>query len=156
MNIAEYLGKEETELGEVAPATFLLGLLSAFENKYQAKADSFLKELTWKQFFTIININLCSEAPSIMELSQQMGSSHQNVKQILLKLEKKGFVQMLKDPNDRRRQRVVLTDYCINFCNKNEAKSEEIVENLFKGIDEKKIKATIETILQMERNLEKI
>lgn len=31
-----------------------------------------------------------------------MGSSHQNVKQILLKLEKKGFVNVVVDENDRR------------------------------------------------------
>lgn len=64
---------------------FLLGLLSAFENRYQAKADSFFKEITWKQFFAIICIQMCKENPTINELSDIMGSSHQNVKQILNK-----------------------------------------------------------------------
>ena len=79
------------------PAPFLIGLLSAFENRFQAVADSFFKEITWKQFFAIICINLCRESPTINELSEVMGSSHQNVKQILLKLEKKGFVEMIVD-----------------------------------------------------------
>ena len=55
------------------------------------------KEITWKQFFAIICINICKEHPTINELSEVMGSSHQNVKQILLKLESKEFVAMIPD-----------------------------------------------------------
>ena len=62
---------------------FLLGLLSAFDNRYQAAADAYFKEITWKQFFAIICINLCKEPPTLNELSDVMGSSHQNVKQSL-------------------------------------------------------------------------
>ena len=56
------------------PQPFLLGLLSAFDNRYQAAADAFFKEITWKQFFAIICIELCREAPTINELSEVMGS----------------------------------------------------------------------------------
>ena len=54
-------------------------------------------------------VNLCKESPTINELSDIMASSHQNVKQILLKLEKKGFVRMIADEQDKRKQRVILT-----------------------------------------------
>ena len=59
-----------------------------------------------KQFFAIICINLYKGNPTINELSEIMGRSHQNVKQILLKLEKKRFVCMLPDENDKRKQRM--------------------------------------------------
>ena len=78
---------------EMPPQPFMLGLLSAFDNRFQACADKFFKEITWKQFFAIICINICKENPTINELSEVMGSSHQNVKQLLLKLESKGFVK---------------------------------------------------------------
>ena len=65
---------------------FLIGLLSAFENRFQAMADSTMQEISWKQFFAIICINKCTEPPTLKELSYILGSSHQNVKQILLKL----------------------------------------------------------------------
>lgn len=80
---------------------FLLGLLSAFDNRFQAMADKTMEEISWKQFFAIICINLCKENPTIKELAEIMGSSHQNVKQILLKLEKKGFVKITLDEKDR-------------------------------------------------------
>ena len=137
------------------PAPFLIGLLSAFENRFQAVADSFFEEITWKQFFAIICINLCRESPTINELSEVMGSSHQNVKQILLKLEKKGFVEMIVDEKDRRKQRIVTTKKCEDFCQRNDQGSKTQMNKIFEGISQEQLVTTIQTISQMERNLKK-
>ena len=115
MNYNEAIDNNKVDFGNMPPQPFLLGLLSAFDNRYQAIADSYFGEITWKQFFAIICINLCKEPPTINELADVMGSSHQNVKQILLKLERKGFVQMLVDENDKRKQRIRLTKECMNY-----------------------------------------
>ena len=137
------------------PAPFLIGLLSAFENRFQAVADSYFEEITWKQFFAIICINLCRESPTINELSEVMGSSHQNVKQILLKLEKKGFVEMIADEKDRRKQRIVTTKKCEDFCQRNDQGSKIQMNKIFEGISQEQLITTIQTISQMERNLKK-
>ena len=137
------------------PAPFLIGLLSAFENRFQAVADSFFEEITWKQFFAIICINLCRESPTINELSEVMGSSHQNVKQILLKLEKKGFVEMIADEKDRRKQRIVTTKKCEDFCQRNDQGSKIQMNKIFEGISQEQLITTIQTISQLERNLKK-
>ena len=128
------------------PAPFLIGLLSAFENRFQAVADSFFEEITWKQFFAIICINLCRESPTINELSEVMGSSHQNVKQILLKLEKKGFVEMIADEKDRRKQRIVTTKKCEDFCQRNDQGSKIQMNKIFEGISQEQLITTIQTI----------
>lgn len=156
MNFDEIMNEENVEFGEMPPQSFLLGLLSAFDNRYQACADSFFKEITWKQFFAIICINLCKESPTINELSDIMGSSHQNVKQILLKLEKKDFVCMIQDEKDRRKQRIIITKKCKEFCENNDSQSRDIVNHIFDGISTEQILVTIQTILQMERNLKNI
>ena len=145
----------KVEFGQMPQETFLTGLLSAFGNRFQTVADSFFDELTWKQFFAIVCINLCKESPTINELSEIMASSHQNVKQILLKLEKKGFVEMYVDEKDRRKQRIVTTGMCDEFCNKNAEESQIRMNQMFEGISEEQIFATIQTIIQMERNLKK-
>ncbi|MBQ2405815.1 MAG: MarR family transcriptional regulator, partial [Lachnospiraceae bacterium] len=72
--------------------------------------------MSWKQFFAIICINLCRERPTINELAEIMGSSHQNVKQILNKLEAKGYVDIIIDEQDKRKQRIVVTDKTKQFC----------------------------------------
>lgn len=98
MNLKEVIRSDNVNFTGIESSYFLLGLLSAFENRFQAMADSTMKEISWKQFFVIICINLCKKAPTVKELAEIMGSSHQNVKQILLKLEKKGFVNARNEP----------------------------------------------------------
>ena len=159
MNYEEAMDMKNVEFGQMPPQAFLLGLLSAFDNRYQASADRYFNEITWKQFFAIICINICKEAPTLNELSEVMGSSHQNVKQILLKLERKGFVSMMTDGKDKRKQRYFVTDKCRKFIEENDNQSrtsEQIIAKIFEGVDENSLTVTIETIMKMERNLEKI
>ena len=159
MNYDEAMNMSKVEFGQMPPQAFLLGLLSAFDNRYQAAADKYFKEITWKQFFAIICINLCKEPPTLNDLSEVLGSSHQNVKQILLKLESKGFVLMKTDEKDKRKQRFFVTDKCRKFMEENDNQSRtsaQVVEQIFEGIDEKNLAVTIDTIIKMERNLKKI
>ena len=159
MNYDEVMNIDKVKFGDMPPQAFLLGLLSAFDNRYQAAADALLKEITWKQFFAIICINLCKNAPTINELSDVMGSSHQNVKQILLKLEKKGFIAMSPDEQDRRKQRISVTDAARRFLKKNDdngRQTQYIIGRIFDGINEKSLMTTIQTIMKMERNLCKL
>lgn len=156
MDIKEVMQHKNVDFSHIEKPYFLLGLLSAFDNRFQAVADRLIEEISWKQFFVIICVNLCKESPTIKELAGIMGSSHQNVKQILLKLEKKGFVNISVDGEDRRKQRVKLTEKCIQFCNDNDEKSDAAMKAMFNGISEEQIFITIKTIMQMEDNLKSI
>ncbi|MDD6797137.1 MAG: MarR family winged helix-turn-helix transcriptional regulator [Bacteroides sp.] len=155
MNYNLMLQNDRVEFGQMPPEPFLIGLLSAFENRFQAVADSFFEEITWKQFFAVICINLCKESPTINDLAEVMGSSHQNVKQILLKLERKGFIKMIPDENDRRKQRIVTTKKCDDFCKKNDKESQVKINQMYEGVTEEQLLVTIQTISRMERNLRK-
>jgi DNA-binding MarR family transcriptional regulator len=156
MAIKEVITNEKVDFSGVELSYFLLGLLSAFENRFQAVADSEIKEISWKQFFTVVCINLCKEKPTVKDLAEIMGSSHQNVKQILLKLEKKGFVCIEADENDKRKQRIGLTDYCREFCTKNDEKTTLAIRRMFEGVSEEQLQVTIQTIIQIEDNLKKL
>ena len=153
-HLEEIIEKGELNFDGMEASFFLLGVLSAFDNRYQAKADSFFEDISWKQFFVIICINLCKNPPTIKELAEITGSSHQNVKQILIKLEKKGYIQTLSDETDKRKQRIVLTEKTRTFCESHDEESQKIVQGIFTGIDPQEIAITIKTILQMEKNLE--
>lgn len=153
MNITDVINNDKVDFTGIESSYFLLGLLSAFENRFQAVADSTMREISWKQFFAIICINLCKDNPTVKELAEIMGSSHQNVKQILLKLEKKGFVRITIDERDKRKQRIELTDYCKEFCKKNDEMTMSIMRKMFRGISEEQLQVTIQTIIQIEDNL---
>lgn len=153
MNIQEVIRNEKVDFTGIEMSYFLLGLLSAFENRFQAVADNAMKEISWKQFFAVICINLCKEKPTVKELAEIMGSSHQNVKQILLKLEKKGFVQITVDEKDKRKQRIELTDYCREFCAQNDEMTTMAIGKMFEGVLPEQLQITIQTIMQIEDNL---
>lgn len=153
MNIEDTVNSRKLDFEGIPPSYYLLGLLSAFENRFQAMADSQMQEISWKQFFAIICIKLCKQPPTLRELSDVLGSSHQNVKQILLKLEAKGYIEFFQDENDKRKQRIRLTKKCIRFCEKNNEMSMKIMSKMFEGIPEKDIKTTIRTITRIEKNL---
>ena len=156
MNITDVINNDKVDFTGIESSYFLLGLLSAFENRFQAVADSTMREISWKQFFAIICINLCKDNPTVKELAEIMGSSHQNVKQILLKLEKKGFVRITIDERDKRKQRIELTDYCQEFCEKNDEMSRALLKRMFAGVSEEQLQTTIQTIIQIEDNLKEI
>ncbi len=156
MKISEVMGHENIDFSGIPPSYFLLGLLSAFDNRFQAMADRAMEEISWKQFFAIICVNMCRTPPTIKELAEIMGSSHQNVKQILLKLERKGFVAISPDPEDRRKQRVILTDYCREYCERNDEASIRVMGAMFDGIKEEQLLETIRTIIQIEDNMKKL
>ena len=153
MNLEEVIQSDKVDFSGIPSSYYLIGLLSAFENRFQAMADSMMQEISWKQFFAIICINMCKEPPTLSELSDILGSSHQNVKQILLKLEKKDFIKFEQDEADKRKQRIVLTETCRKFCEKNDDMSMGTMTAMFEGIPEKDIKTTIKTIVTIEKNL---
>ena len=155
MNIKEVIKSNKVDFTGIELSYFLLGLLSAFENRFQAVADSTMKEISWKQFFAVICVNLCKDKPTVKELAEIMGSSHQNVEQILLKLENKGVVDITVDENDKRKQRIELTEYCRDFCAKNNEMSANIMKKMFEGISDEQLQMTIQTIIQMEDNLKR-
>lgn len=133
----------------------LFGSFFSFSNRLQAAGDSFYDEITVKQFFLLICLGLFEEdAPTLNELAQVMGSSHQNVKQIALKLEKIGFVSLIKDKVDKRKLRVVRTNKLAEFGEKYSGKDTIFMENLFSGVSDDDVVVTLKTILKLEANLE--
>ena len=156
MRIEDVVNDDNIEIKGINSSYYLLGLLSAFQNRFQAMADTQMKEISWKQFFLIICINMCKGDPTIKELAEIVGSSHQNVKQLLLKLENKGFVEVYIDEIDKRKQRIRMTEYCKRFCEKNDIATIQIMEKMFAGISEKQLRITIETLTLIDKNMNEI
>ncbi len=135
----------------------LFGTLFALQNRLQAVGDTFYEEITCKQFFLMACMNLFQgEAPAVQDLAQVMGSSHQNVKQILNKLEQKGFVKVEQDAEDRRKLRISLTEYAAVTGEKYRAKEEEFMTGLFEGVGEEEARTAFLTLSKLEANLMKL
>lgn len=132
---------------------FLIGLMNGFLNSFQAVADSLFKEISWKQCFIITCLQLFDTPPTLNELAEFVDSSHQNVKQILLKLENLGFVEFIQDNLDRRKQRIHLTIKCEQYLNDNDNNNKKFVNNIFKDVSIEDLETTIRTIIRLNQKL---
>ena len=132
----------------------LFGLFFALGNRLQVAGDNFYDEITCKQFFLLICLSLFQEEePTINELSEIMGSSHQNVKQIVNKLEEKGFLKVYFDPNDKRKLRIHQTNKMNELKYKYQRQEMKFMNKLFEGLSKEEIKITLKSIQIIENNL---
>lgn len=132
----------------------LFGTFFAFHNRLQATGDAFYQEITCKQFFLIICLELFGEnAPTIRELAEVMGSSHQNVKQIADKLERSGFIRQTRDQEDRRKIRIYPTEKLQSLEERYEAKSKEFIERFYAGTTQEELETVYRVMSRLEKNL---
>lgn len=132
----------------------LFGYFFAMSNRLQTVGDRFYEEITCKQFFLMICLRLFENgAPTINELSEIMGCSHQNVKSIAGKLEEKGYLEIRPDSDDARKLRIRLTNKADSLAKKYQKKELDFIDMLFTGISDKQIEATFKTLEKMEENI---
>ena len=144
---------KEPDFAGMGRSFFMIGLMNRFNNQFQALADATFEELSWKQVFFLNCVTLFGEPPSIKDMADLVGCSHQNAKQILLKLEKGGFVIMEQDENDRRRQRIRVTQKAEAFRKKFDEPSRCVMERIFAGVGAEELETTIRVITQLDNNL---
>lgn len=146
----------QDRINKVDTKKALFGLFFSFGNLLQQAGDIFYEEISAKQFFLLICLSLFETPPTLNELCEVMQCSHQNAKQIALKLEKLEFVKFIQDKEDKRKVRIMLTDKMLSFSKKYEKKEIEFMDHLYQGIDDEQIEATFKTMLGIENNLIKI
>lgn len=135
---------------------YIFGSLLIISNKMNTLLERSLKEygVTSKQWFLLVIMeSLIDNYPTMKELAKEMGSSHQNVKQIALKLEEKGFLKLEKDKNDARVTRLKKTKEGHEFWGKTQSKGIEFTENLYKAIENPRLGETRYVLERMLSNL---
>ena len=138
---------------------FVFGSVQIVANKMDTLLERELKEydITFKQWFlTIVIENSFASPPTIKEAAKAMGTSHQNVKQIALKLEQKGLVALEKDKKDARVTRIRLTDLNHRLAERLQTKATRFTESLFCGISEDDMAQARIVLYSMMSNLAKM
>ena len=105
------LGLEGLDAGQ-ADRIRLFRLLEVSAMQLRSRMDRLLapQGLTTQQAALLQHIEGQDTPPTISRIAQAMAMSHQNLKQIALALERKGFLRIEVDPADRRARRLVLTE----------------------------------------------
>ena len=111
-------------------------------------------DITTKQWFlSVIIDNLFDNPPTMKEAAKEMGSSHQNVKQVALKLQEKGLLVLEKDEKDARVTRLKLTEYSCNLLKQLKEEGLVFTQALFKDIDKAELVAARRVIQKMLLNV---
>lgn len=108
----------KTNRQELTRQAFLFGNLFLLANKLQVVCDQYLDKdhITTKQWLLLAAISQLREtSPTLSEVSELLGCSRQNVKQLALKLEENDFLSIRRDEQDARAYRLVLTEKCTLF-----------------------------------------
>jgi len=85
--------------------------LFSLTNKLQIKGDERLEGLTSRQLMTLIAIiHLPEDETSLNNIARKLGTSKQNVKQLVANMESKGYVQTLPSRHDRRSYNIKITE----------------------------------------------
>ena len=112
--------------------------------RFQYLTDDILRKdnLTAKQFHLSAIIDQSfTEPPSVNEVANIMDTSHQNVKAIANQLQRKGFLQIEKDPDDRRRQLLKLTEKSRQYWDSQAKVGEAFMLSLFDALSDEEIVA---------------
>lgn len=130
---------------------FVLSLLLSRKWEVLVNRSYGKDELTLKQLLVMIIIgNAFTYDPTIKEVSGLLATSHQNAKALLTQLEKKEFVQLYKDPKDKRVQRIQKLPDKEGFWKERDVKDTAIMNHLFRAIPEEDLATTLKVIAQLD------
>lgn len=132
----------------------LFATLFSTSNRLQTIGDTYLGDVSTKQWFLLACIKFFgSENPTLTQLVPLMGSSRQNIKQLALKLESKGFLSFLPDPQDSRALRLSITQECETYWKKREEQDVAFINDLFSGLSEKDLTIATKVLQKLEQNM---
>lgn len=138
---------------------YILGNLFFLANRLQVIMDQKLSEfdITTKQWFMIAAISRLGNLPStIDEVAASMGCSHQNVKQLALKLQQKGFIQIHKDQKDKRISRIILLEKSKQMSIELNKRATKLFNELFCELSQVQINNLYDELVKVSSGLEKI
>lgn len=130
------------KMSSIEKQQYIFGNIFLLANKLQVKGDQFLArdDMTLRQWFlTIMILEFKDKHPTLGEIAELMGSSHQNVKQLALKLQEKDFLKIEKDPKDGRAIRLKLTQKSREYWKAREQEGNQFIMDLLQDLSEEEI-----------------
>ncbi len=123
--------------------------ISQVANKLQNVMDIGMTDITTKQWLPFIMIGRLDYEPTLKEVAEMCGITHQSAKQLIDKLEEKGFVYVKKDAGDKRFLRLSLTEKGKEWSTQNLDRNAEFVFSLFSKMSEDELRTfdKMQTIL---------
>jgi DNA-binding MarR family transcriptional regulator len=99
------------ELREIFLMEQLYATLFSAANKLQIRGDQYFKDLTSRQFMTMMAIlHLPEDETTLNNIAKKLGTSKQNVNKLVASIAKKGYITVMPSVQDKRAVNVKITD----------------------------------------------
>ena len=142
---------------ELHKAAFLYGAIFSLANRMQTLGDRMDSEVSTKQWFVLACVAMFNNnTPNIGDVAGILGTSRQNIKKIATILEKKGYLTMQKDQNDKRSIQLILTDNCYEYFRNREQLENEYEKKIFSGIDDRMTDSLYEGLGKLVENIDSL
>jgi len=135
---------------DIEKMKYIFGSIFLLAQRWQYLGDRFLadEKVTTKQWLLLAVISSLFDAPpTLSQAAEAMGTSRQNVKQIALKLERRGFIKIKIDAKDSRILRLHITAKNQTFWKKRADKDIAHILDLFESLSSTELK-TFHKIMQ--------
>lgn len=144
------------DLDSMDKRLIVFGYLFRVANRLQNKMDARMRDLTAKQWYVILMLELFDEPPTLKQLAAACDTSHQNTKQLVIKLAEKGFVTIRSDGKDGRAMRIAATEQCAKWDEDNKTEAAQFVDRMFSGIDAEEAAALSASLMKIFDNLDHV
>ena len=131
----------------------IFGSIFTVSNRLQLVMDQHMPQLSAKQWFVLTMLSFFHTPPSLIGLAKACDSSYQNIKQIVLKLEEKGFVTLKDDLSDKRAKCVAMTSKFSQWNTKTQEQSAQFVDTLFECLSPVQISDLKNSLLALHEKL---
>ncbi|WP_446899640.1 MarR family winged helix-turn-helix transcriptional regulator [Clostridium sp. LBM24168] len=85
--------------------------LLSVSNKLQIAGDQYFEPLTSRQYMTMLSVlHLHKDETTLINIAKKLGTTKQNITQLVKSLEKKDFVSIIPSKKDKRSVNVCVTD----------------------------------------------
>jgi len=130
----------------------LFRLVLATAARLRAALDRALASsgITTQQAALLQCVQAQPEAPSMSVVALAMSMTHQNVKQIALALQRKGFIDIVVDEADRRTRRLVLTAHHHRFWARRNPQDFSAVEGLTAGLGDAEVRTLVRLLARLD------
>ncbi|SFD32362.1 MarR family winged helix-turn-helix transcriptional regulator [Clostridium uliginosum] len=127
--------------------------LVSVSNKLQITGDQYCEPLTSRQYMTMLAVlHLPKDETTLINIAKKLGTTKQNITQLVKSLEKKNFVSIIPSKKDKRSVNVCVTDLgmdAIIKCGKNG--TIDFMADIFKDFTKEEIETLWKLLIKLYR-----
>lgn len=141
-------------MDDLATKSRVFAAIFILANRMQMLGDAMDPRVTTKQWGVLEAVDKSERPdPSLSQIAEMVGTSRQNVKKLVVALEREGLVLLRRDPDDARATRVTMTDECRRHLAARHVTERAFLADLFDGVPPDVVDGLVEGLAHLLDNV---